>query len=176
MPAVQTQTKLRHCYSNKARDWGLHPCPVQNREGGTTDGGFSLQTPNIDRCAQVVESRQGDVNICHSLPPIVKVTFFRTMAEEVENKGMVSSLGPAFAVSIPYSTVIANFFLTEMVSYPSVGIHKIRSSFMVVKEHFLPSQPLVNRCLHLRLRFSSIPKRSSPLHSSHPSPPKKKQQ
>lgn len=173
MTPVQAQTKLRCCCCNKARDWDLHPCPAQNCEGGFTDGGFSLQTPNTDRCAQFVESRLGsfslNANVCHSLSLVIKVTFLRTMAEEVENNGMVSSLGPAFAVSIPCSTVtIANSFLTEMVIYPSAGIHKIRSSFMVLKEHFLPSQPVINRHLHLCLRFSSIPKRSSPLHPSQP--------
>lgn len=105
---------LRHCYCNKARDWDLHPFPVQNREGGITDWGFSLQTPNTDRCDKAVLSRQGgfSLNVCHSLPPIMKVTVLRTMAEEVENKGSDSSRGHAFAISIPCSTVkIANFFL-----------------------------------------------------------------
>lgn len=92
MTPVQAQTKLRHCYYNKAIDWDLHPFPVQSHEGGITDGGFSLQTPNIDRCAQVVVCRQGGfslhANVCHSLSPITKVIFFRTMTGEVEkNKG-----------------------------------------------------------------------------------------
>lgn len=79
-------------------------------------------------------------------------------------------LYPTFAISLPNSTVtIANFILTEMVIYPSIGNHEIRSSFMVLKGHFLPSQPFINRHLRLCLGFSSIPKRSSPLHSSpHP--------
>lgn len=170
---VQAQPKLSHCYCNKAMDWHLHPCPGWTQEGRITDLGSSLQAPNIGRCAQLLVSRQGDfhrqVNLCHSLSPIIKVSYFRTMAEELEkeDKGNDSSLSPAFAKSTPSSTVtITNFFLTEMVISTVLGPIKWGAHSWCWKN----VSPPMDRHLSLCLRLSFF-QRDSP-HSHRKQKPK----
>lgn len=57
--------------------------------------GSSLQNPNTGRCAQLVVSRQGDfhlhVNLHHLLFPVIKVTFFRRMIEQLEKEDKVNN-------------------------------------------------------------------------------------